>query len=111
MWSWLCLQWHFQPDLAARTGAPVVDLELRADQRRALAHASRSRARAVSRGQSEAIVTHDQDQAVEVELERQLGPARCRMARDVGQGFLGDPVDDQLDLRGERGKRKRKILG
>ena len=78
--------------------------ELRTDEQRPLAHAP-DPARVVCDfwGQADAVVAHGQnDAAIVVRLEGDHDLASLRVAHDVGEALLGDAVDDQLLLGGER---------
>ena len=85
-------------------GSSGAHAELRADEQRPLAHAT-DPARVVRDfcGQADAVVTHRQHHpAIVVRLEGDHDPASLRVPDDVGEALLGDPVDDQLLLGGER---------
>ena len=87
-----------------------LDRERAADEQRALAHASQPAVlRRARRAETAAVVGDAQDDAVasRVERDRRRGSA-LRVARDVGQALLRDPVDGELDLRRERRERVRR---
>jgi hypothetical protein len=93
------LEPHLDP-----TVPPALDGERAADEQGALAHAAQAAAavRRLGHREAPAVVAHPQRDAVAPPLERHLHRARGRMARDVRQSLLRDPVDRELRLVGER---------
>jgi hypothetical protein len=95
-----CLRRYLESYLDATVG-PLLDRNRPADDQCPLADTAQAAALDVPRVEALAVVDHLQDDAALAALEREPHFACLRVAGNVREAFLRDPVEDELCLRVE----------